>query len=422
MVRLHSGVLLAATIAALAAPSCASDPEAPPSVEPVDAAPVNDEPDAAADATAAVDAAPLREACNDGVEDDDETGIDCGGSCAPAKRCTPGLGCKSPSDCLSVVCTAGTCAASTCSDGVQNGDETGVDCGGPCLPSKKCASGTGCKIAADCQSNICGAGATCASSCASPSECAPGDTCVQTACVAAPPSCKAILASYPAAVTGDYRIDPDGAGSGAALTVHCDMTTGGGGWTALPLRFDDASLWSATVGGDACVTLGSRTNQGVFQQYLSSNAAGFARTALRFVPPMSVAEVRLVGFNHSPSGACNSMDFMIGAEASVASVEGWQFTDANPTTIRGFVFGTGAQCTAPYVASGGYCSRDTNLGAALFPYDGAVVYSAPASAFQMVLVQGCQSGVCAAPSDGERFYVDVPPDGDGVWRKGIFVR
>ena len=46
--------------------------------------------------------------CTDGIQNGDETGVDCGGSsCAP-------------------------CA--TCDDGIQNGDETGVDCGGSCAP------------------------------------------------------------------------------------------------------------------------------------------------------------------------------------------------------------------------------------------------------------------------------------------------
>lgn len=50
--------------------------------------------------------------CTDGVQNGDETGIDCGGSsCAP--------------------CTVDP----TCDDGIQNGDETGIDCGGSsCAP------------------------------------------------------------------------------------------------------------------------------------------------------------------------------------------------------------------------------------------------------------------------------------------------
>ncbi len=49
--------------------------------------------------------------CTDGIQNGDETGVDCGGSCGP---CDPDP---------------------TCTDGIQNGDETGVDCGGSsCAP------------------------------------------------------------------------------------------------------------------------------------------------------------------------------------------------------------------------------------------------------------------------------------------------
>ncbi len=47
--------------------------------------------------------------CTDGIQNGDETGVDCGGSCPP-------------------------CDGPTCTDGIQNGDETGVDCGGSCPP------------------------------------------------------------------------------------------------------------------------------------------------------------------------------------------------------------------------------------------------------------------------------------------------
>jgi hypothetical protein len=44
-------------------------------------------------------------------------------------------------------------------------------------------------------------------------------------------SCKAIHAASPSATSGTYIIDPDGAGPEAELSVTCDMTTDGGGWT-----------------------------------------------------------------------------------------------------------------------------------------------------------------------------------------------
>lgn len=43
-----------------------------------------------------------------------------------------------------------TLVCTHCADGVQNGDETDVDCGGHCSISKKCEVGHGCKLASDC--------------------------------------------------------------------------------------------------------------------------------------------------------------------------------------------------------------------------------------------------------------------------------
>ena len=88
-------------------------------------------------------------ACDDGVQNGDETGVDCGGSC-PA--CDDGRGCNEPSDCASGVCEDGVCQEPACDDGVQNGDETDVDCGGSC---PACDDGGGCGDADDCVSGVC---------------------------------------------------------------------------------------------------------------------------------------------------------------------------------------------------------------------------------------------------------------------------
>jgi hypothetical protein len=48
-----------------------------------------------------------------------------------------GQRCQSERDCRDGVCAGGRCAAPTCDDSVQNHDETGVDCGGPCRPCTK---------------------------------------------------------------------------------------------------------------------------------------------------------------------------------------------------------------------------------------------------------------------------------------------
>jgi hypothetical protein len=48
---------------------------------------------------------------------------------------------------------AGPCSGPTCSDGIRNGFETGIDCGGTqCGP---CGSGGSCLVTTDCQSNSC---------------------------------------------------------------------------------------------------------------------------------------------------------------------------------------------------------------------------------------------------------------------------
>ncbi len=92
--------------------------------------------------------------CTDGVEDGSETGIDCGGPQCLA-RCPTGGGCTTGSDCQSMVCdpTAFHCEAPTCTDGVKNGAETDVDCGGSaCSP---CGNQRGCDVASDCVSMLC---------------------------------------------------------------------------------------------------------------------------------------------------------------------------------------------------------------------------------------------------------------------------
>jgi len=112
--------------------------------------------------------------CSDNVLDNDETDVDCGGSCnpcldggrclkdsdcasascvgsvcgksnaaiddgkqaettsVPATTVTKDRTCSKNSDCASGVCKDNACAQPSCSDGIKNGGETGVDCGGSC--------------------------------------------------------------------------------------------------------------------------------------------------------------------------------------------------------------------------------------------------------------------------------------------------
>ena len=88
--------------------------------------------------------------CADKILNQDETDVDCGGSC-PA--CGDGLACIDDPDCTSIVCTDGVCQAPTCDDGKKNAMETDIDYDGSCpIP---CGDGEGCLDPSDCESEVC---------------------------------------------------------------------------------------------------------------------------------------------------------------------------------------------------------------------------------------------------------------------------
>lgn len=71
--------------------------------------------------------------CTDGIQNGSETDVDCGGpDCDACPTCTDGVqnGNETGVDCGGPDCPS--CPVPpTCTDGIQNGNETGVDCGGP---------------------------------------------------------------------------------------------------------------------------------------------------------------------------------------------------------------------------------------------------------------------------------------------------
>ena len=97
----------------------------------------------------------------DGIKNGDETDVDCGGA-SDAPRCADGKGCSAGTDCVSQVCKDTKCQAPRPDDGVKNGDETDVDCGGASADSPRCATGKTCKAHADCASDGCGYDGKCA--------------------------------------------------------------------------------------------------------------------------------------------------------------------------------------------------------------------------------------------------------------------
>jgi hypothetical protein len=101
---------------------------------------------------------------NDNVKNGNETDIDCGGPDAGTPRCATSKACLVGTDCLNKVCNAGTktCSAPTGTDGVKNGDESDVDCGGVQTGAPKCAATKSCNAHTDCLSDGCNAAGKCA--------------------------------------------------------------------------------------------------------------------------------------------------------------------------------------------------------------------------------------------------------------------
>ncbi|HEU4728300.1 MAG TPA: VCBS repeat-containing protein [Kofleriaceae bacterium] len=96
----------------------------------------------------------LNPLCTDQIRNGDETGVDCGGSCG---KCDLGEGCKVDNDCDEGNCVGGKCTPFPCDNGMKDGQETDIDCGGG--ECRKCAGGRACAIDADCFGGVCEPGA-----------------------------------------------------------------------------------------------------------------------------------------------------------------------------------------------------------------------------------------------------------------------
>jgi len=167
--------------------------------------------------------------------------------------------CLDPSDCApEEACSAAhTCVPASCADGVKNGAETDVDCGGGC---GRCGLDKACAAATDCSTGSCTAGR-----CGAPQLVLDGgsrrwsDGTLATACH----SYKNPGGGYSySGATGDgrYSIDTDGAGAEPPFDVYCDMTTADGGWTLVDNDASPGSSFTTREPGanpDISVTRGS---------------------------------------------------------------------------------------------------------------------------------------------------------------------
>jgi hypothetical protein len=94
--------------------------------------------------------------CADGVQDPGESDVDCGGVANSSNqicpRCANGQVCVTTADCSNGTCGA-THRCGSCGDGLLNGSESDVDCGGTCMV--KCPEKKICNDNADCEQGIC---------------------------------------------------------------------------------------------------------------------------------------------------------------------------------------------------------------------------------------------------------------------------
>ncbi len=200
----------------------------------------------------------------DGVKNGDETDVDCGGS--SANKCADGKSCAKGEDCASAVCKAGVCASPAPDDGMKNADETDVDCGGTKAP--KCATGKGCATDGDCASDAC----TYDKKCTDAKSCTGhfgGDTCgagETGAAGAQHESCctRAGVTDRPAAQGGPFEIDKYLATAGR-MRAFVERYQGNlKAWAATnPAGWNDA--WTANLPGsmdEALDALGPNNKRG----------------------------------------------------------------------------------------------------------------------------------------------------------------
>ena len=124
--------------------------------------------------------------CTDGILNGEETGVDCGGpDCDACPTCFDG---ELNGEETGIDCGGPDCAACpTCTDGIQNGSETDVDCGGPdCAACPSCSDGiqNGNETGVDCGGPDCGDCDTCSDGIQNGDE--TGVDCGGIACLACP--------------------------------------------------------------------------------------------------------------------------------------------------------------------------------------------------------------------------------------------
>jgi hypothetical protein len=207
--------------------------------------------------------------CTDTKQDGTETDVDCGGATCDGqnKTCADNKKCATNADCTNGYCDTSAspkvCKTPTCMDGVQNGNESDVDCGATCGSAKLCATGSKCGSAADCQSGVCDGTKHCATladgaACTGDAQCAHGNCvanggsskiCCATACSGTCLACSTAFTGVADGTCADVT-----AGHAPAASSQCAVTTtcGNTGVCAANHTCAQAST-SVACSGTSCV-------------------------------------------------------------------------------------------------------------------------------------------------------------------------
>ena len=201
--------------------------------------------------------------CSDGLQNQGETDVDCGGPC---QRCAEGQRCTARTDCATgLVCTAGSCAA--CSASSQCASDQVCNNGrcGECQSRLECGDGRAC-LAGRClgcpdeaafnECGLCGGppvsgvGATCLL----PNDCISTRVCdvdqARTVCAPVPKNACGLCAGPPITGLGDSCAAPV---SGCPSTLDCNAVNTGTVCTEIPRNTCGLCAGPAITGlGDGC--------------------------------------------------------------------------------------------------------------------------------------------------------------------------
>jgi hypothetical protein len=209
--------------------------------------PCRDDDDCLSNACDSVSSTCVADPCDDHHRDGRESDIDCGdGVCRPCPsfwHCTEDANCASPFYCKHAAlfawsyCTGGQCVTSYCSetashcgDGVRDGDESDIDCGGQvctaCLVGQHCNSSFDCQAGHLCSGGIC-LGPNCSTCgfncllCGDGQPCSSAADCISGVCDSSSHACAAPTCSDQVKNGNETGVDCGGSCPPCALGVYC---------------------------------------------------------------------------------------------------------------------------------------------------------------------------------------------------------